>query len=45
MFDSRTLADIDPRLAHALRDERARQETTLELIASENYVSPRVLAA
>jgi glycine hydroxymethyltransferase len=45
MFDARTLADLDPTLAHALRAERARQETTLELIASENYVSPRVLAA
>ena len=45
MFDPRTLADLDPQLARALEDERARQETTLELIASENYVSPRVLAA
>ena len=45
MFDARTLADLDPELARALADERARQETTLELIASENYVSPRVLAA
>ena len=45
MFDARTLADVDAELARALADERARQETTLELIASENYVSPRVLAA
>ena len=34
-----------PTLARALAAERARQETYLELIASENYVSPRVLAA
>ena len=45
MFDARTLADVDPELARALAAEHARQETYLELIASENYVSPRVLAA
>jgi glycine hydroxymethyltransferase len=45
MFDARTLDDLDAQLARALTDERSRQETYLELIASENYVSPRVLAA
>jgi glycine hydroxymethyltransferase len=45
MFDARSLADLDPALARALADERARQERYLELIASENYVSPRVLEA
>jgi glycine hydroxymethyltransferase len=45
MFDSRTLAALDPALAKALVAERTRQETYLELIASENYVSPRVLEA
>jgi glycine hydroxymethyltransferase len=45
MFDARSLADLDPELRLALVGERERQETTLELIASENYVSPRVLAA
>ena len=45
MFDSRGLESLDPTLAGALRAERARQEEYLELIASENYVSPRVLAA
>ncbi len=45
MFDARTLADLDAELSRALADERERQETYLELIASENYVSPRVLAA
>ncbi|HEX5045621.1 MAG TPA: serine hydroxymethyltransferase [Gammaproteobacteria bacterium] len=44
-FDSRSLEDLDAPLAHALRDERLRQERYLELIASENYVSPRVLEA
>jgi glycine hydroxymethyltransferase len=45
MFDTRTLEDFDAQLADALRRERQRQEQYLELIASENYVSPRVLAA
>jgi hypothetical protein len=45
MFDARSLADLDAELGRALADERTRQETYLELIASENYVSPRVLAA
>ena len=45
MFDARKLAAVDPQLAGALKAERERQETYLELIASENYVSPRVLAA
>jgi glycine hydroxymethyltransferase len=44
-FDGRSLADVDPELESALDGERLRQETYLELIASENYVSPRVLAA
>ena len=45
MFDSRPLEILDPALAAALRAELVRQETHVELIASENYVSPRVLAA
>jgi glycine hydroxymethyltransferase len=44
-FDARSLADLDAELARALAAERERQESYLELIASENYVSPRVLAA
>jgi glycine hydroxymethyltransferase len=39
------LSSLDPELARALAAERARQEEHLELIASENYVSPRVLEA
>jgi glycine hydroxymethyltransferase len=35
----------DPSLWQAICDETQRQETTLELIASENHVSPAVLAA
>src|SRR5262245_25792488 len=44
-FDARSLEELDAPLARALRDERLRQEQYLELIASENYVSPRVLEA
>ena len=44
-FDTRRIADVDAVLAGALAAERLRQESHLELIASENYVSPRVLAA
>ena len=35
----------DPQLWQAICDEQRRQESTLELIASENHVSPAVLAA
>jgi glycine hydroxymethyltransferase len=37
--------DFDPKLAQAMRAEAQRQEDHVELIASENYASPRVLAA
>jgi glycine hydroxymethyltransferase len=39
------IAGFDEPLAQALAAERLRQEQFLELIASENYVSPRVLEA
>lgn len=46
MFDSSmTIADFDPELADAIAHERERQEVHIELIASENYASPRVLEA
>ncbi|HZV37266.1 MAG TPA: serine hydroxymethyltransferase [Pseudoxanthomonas sp.] len=35
----------DPELAQAIADEAKRQEDHVELIASENYASPRVLEA
>ena len=41
----RALADADPDIAQALRDERHRQNSGLELIASENFVSQAVLEA
>ena len=40
-----TIAAFDPALHAAMESERERQEHHLELIASENYASPRVLAA
>src|ERR1700722_16382878 len=42
---SRTLDEVDPEVAEALRDEVRRQATGLELIASENFVSEAVLEA
>ncbi len=44
-YSDQTLADFDPPLWAAIRGEQQRQEDHIELIASENYVSPRVLAA
>src|ERR1700752_2309012 len=46
MFSSRSnLAQDDPELWAAIRQENQRQEDHIELIASENYGSPDVLAA
>ena len=39
------LAEIDPEIAKALREEAERQNRNLELIASENFVSEAVLEA
>jgi len=39
------IADFDPELAQAIAQENQRQEHHIELIASENYCSPRVLEA
>jgi glycine hydroxymethyltransferase len=41
----RSLVDTDPDVAAALSNERHRQNTGLELIASENFVSQAVLEA
>ena len=40
-----TINGFDDALATALENEQRRQEQHIELIASENYASPRVLAA
>jgi glycine hydroxymethyltransferase len=42
---SMTIADFDHELHQAIQDEHERQEDHIELIASENYASPRVLEA
>lgn len=44
-FFTRTLADADPAVAAAVSDELAREQTQIELIASENIVSRAVLEA
>ena len=45
MENTRTLAQVDPEIAGLVRKETERQEEGLELIASENFVSPAVLEA
>ncbi len=40
-----SIADYDPALWEAIQNEARRQEAHIELIASENYTSPRVLQA
>lgn len=45
MFENTSLDHFDPTLWQAIRNEEQRQEDHIELIASENYVSPLVLEA
>jgi len=47
MFDraQSTLSNIDPEIWSAIQSENKRQEDHIELIASENYTSPAVMAA
>ena len=46
MFDSNmTIEGFDDEIFAAIREEERRQEEHIELIASENYASPRVLEA
>ena len=42
-YFSKPVAEVDPEIAQVLDDERRRQETTLEMIASENFVPQAVL--
>ena len=44
-FFSRTLAEVDPAVAAAVAGELRREQTQIELIASENIVSKAVLEA
>ncbi|MFL2705081.1 MAG: serine hydroxymethyltransferase [Gammaproteobacteria bacterium] len=43
--DSKSIKDYDPELWRSIEQESKRQEDHIELIASENYTSPRVLEA
>src|SRR5215470_7580119 len=45
MENTAPLSKVDPELADVIRRETLRQEEGLELIASENFVSPAVLEA
>src|ERR1700755_2663282 len=42
-YFERPLADVDPEVADVLRSELERQQRTLEMIASENFVPQAVL--
>jgi len=45
MMPTQRLAEADPEIARLVREETRRQAEGLELIASENFVSPAVLEA
>jgi glycine hydroxymethyltransferase len=44
-YFTKHVAEVDPEIAQVLEDELHRQETTLEMIASENFVPQAVLDA
>jgi glycine hydroxymethyltransferase len=44
-FQTAPLAEVDPQIAEVLRRELVRQQSTLEMIASENFVPQAVLDA
>jgi len=44
-LNSATLADLDPAIHQAIEDEKKRQQTHLELIASENFTLPAIMEA
>jgi glycine hydroxymethyltransferase len=45
MFATKSLEQADPEICSVIRQEARRQEDHVELIASENYASPAVMAA
>jgi glycine hydroxymethyltransferase len=45
MMSKNRLAEVDPQIERLIREETRRQAEGLELIASENFVSPAVLEA
>ena len=44
-LDARPLSEIDPQIHHAIEQERQRQQTHIELIASENFTLPAIIEA
>ena len=42
-YFTKPIADVDPEIGEVLRNEAARQEATLEMIASENFVPQAIL--
>ena len=44
-LETTSIEEFDSKLFHAIADEARRQEEHIELIASENYASPRVMEA
>lgn len=44
-LDSRTLAEIDPAIHQAIESEKLRQNSHIELIASENFTLPAIIEA
>ncbi|MBQ8882795.1 MAG: serine hydroxymethyltransferase [Clostridia bacterium] len=45
MIDLKLVASVDPEVAQSMKRELNRQQGNIELIASENFVSPAVMAA
>ncbi len=45
MYSFEEIKNVDPEVAQAILDEQARQNSHIELIASENWVSKAVMAA
>lgn len=45
MIDLKLIAKTDPQVAESMKREFERQQNNIELIASENFVSPAVMAA
>src|SRR5690554_6914827 len=45
MYSLKEISKIDPEIAKAIEDEVNRQRNKIELIASENFVSPAVMEA
>ena len=45
MYTLEDIRTVDPEIANAITDEFERQNSHIELIASENWVSPAVMSA